>query len=170
MIYIFLLLLTTYQQVANAEVYKCINAAGKITYSESACPKNMNGGQLIIEPNVIDSSYIRNKIQSEKLQKLNSSEAQAKNTTDISGYITNYMPLHDKETRLRQLRVDMSEGLYSEKISDAWNETAVLNSRPPKSLSYELEQKRRNLKVYLTHSEHSKRGSALSGLASIYSN
>lgn len=167
--FIILLLIVNFQQIASAEVYKCINSAGKITYSESTCPKNTNGGELIIEPNVIDSSYIRNKIQSDKLQKLNSTKTETTFTTESSiDSNGGYMPSHEKETRLRHLRIDMSDGNSYEKISDAKTETAVLNRRPPKSLSYDLEQKRRNLKIDLSASEYSKRRTALSRLNSIY--
>ena len=71
--WIVLLLMIFYHQSIYAQVYKCKNSAGKITYSESTCPKNMSGGEIIIEPNVIDSAYIRGKIESQKIQKSNSS-------------------------------------------------------------------------------------------------
>lgn len=119
---------------------------------------------------MIDSSYIRNKIQSDRLQKLNSTKTEvtvkAESSIDSNG---SYMPSEDKETRLRQLRIDMSDGNSYEKISDAKSETAALNRRLSKSLSYDLEQERRNLKVDLSASDYSKRRTALLRLSSIYS-
>ena len=62
------------------------------------------------------------------------------------------------------------QSAFSEKISDAKNEYAQLERGRPKSLPYDLEQKRKNLKVDLTHSERIKRQMALSDLTNIYLN
>lgn len=146
------------------------NSAGKITYSESTCPKNMSGGEIIIEPNVIDSAYIRGKIESQKIQKSNSSVTTVISETSINN-TAHYMSDYDKDIRLKQLRVQMSDqSTFSEKLSDAKNEYAQLESGRPKSLSHDLEQKRKNLKVDLTHPERIKRQAALKDLANIYFN
>ena len=159
-----------YHQSIHAQVYKCKNSAGKITYSESTCPKNMSGGEIIIEPNVIDSTYIRGKIESQKIQKTNSSVITV-TTETFNNSTAHYMSDYDLDIRLKQLKVQMSDqSAFSEKISDAKNEYAQLESGHPKSLSHDLKQKRKNLKVDLTHPEQTKRQAALSGLTTIYFN
>ena len=77
---------------------------------------------------------------------------------------------YDKDTRLKQLKVQMSDNYYYEKKADAENEYSKLSRREPKSLSYGLEQKRNNLKVDLTHRDPLKRQNALRDLSDVYAN
>lgn len=48
--------------VAQAQVHKCKDSVGKITYSNMPCPAGAQGGQIELRQNVIDSrdSYERN--------------------------------------------------------------------------------------------------------------
>ena len=164
------LLLTTFYQVTNAQIFKCITSAGKITYSESECPKHMKGGELFIEDNVIDSSYLRGKVESSKNQKSTTSTTivTTQSTKKLNGNSINYMTSFDKTIRLNQLKVQMTDQSFSEKVMDAKNEYAVLNMRRPKMLGYDKEQLRKNLKVDLTHPDQKKRQTAMYELASIY--
>lgn len=168
---ILLSFLVSFNTIANAQIFKCKNSVGKITYSESACPKNMSGGEIIIEDNAIDSSYLRGKVESQKMLKLNSSTTQTTVTTQtFNNESTIYMNSHDIDTRLNQLKVQMSDQTYYEKKADAKNEIGKLNNRKPRSLSHDLEQRRSNLKVDLTHRDPLKRQAALSDLSALYSN
>lgn len=168
---IFLLVLVFCNTAVEAQIFKCKNTAGKITYSESTCPKNMSGGEIIIEDNVIDSSYLRGKVKSQKMQELNSSTNQTTVTRQtLNNKSIIYMNSYDIDTRLNQLKVQMSDQTYYEKIADAENEIGKLKNRKPRSLSHDLEQKRSNLKVDLTHRDPLKRQSALSDLSDLYLN
>ena len=167
---ILLLLMVIYHQSINAEVYKCKNSAGNITYSESECPKNMTGNELLIEPNVIDGAYARGIIESHKIKNSNTSIIETTVSTKTISNSTSYMSSYQKDARLNQLKIQMSDQTsFYEKASDARNEFAKLNKPQPKNLSYELEMKRKNLKVGLTHPERSNRQKALSDLSAIYS-
>ncbi len=168
--FLFILLLVISPLITNAQIFKCKTSTGKITYSESACPKNMSGGEIILEDNAIDSSYLRNKVESQKMQKLNSSSSQTTVTTMISNNSNKYMTSYDKEIRLKQLKVQMSDMTYFEKKADAENEYSKLSSREPRSLTYELEKRRNNLKVDLTHRDPLKRQNALRDLSDVYAN
>ena len=168
---IMLLFLVTFNTAVNAQVFKCKNSAGKITYSESACPDNMTGGEIIIEDNAIDSSYLRGKVKSLKIQNLKSSTAQTSVTTKtFDNNSTNYMSSYDKDNRLNQLKVQMSDQKYYEKKTDAKNEIAKLKNGKTHILSHDLEQKRKNLKVDLTHLDPLNRQTALSELDALYTN
>ncbi len=168
---ILLLLLAIFPSVINAQVYKCKNAAGKITYSESACPENMRGGEIVIEDNAIDSSFLREKVQSHKNLNTNSSVTNTTVTTRTNTNIpTNYMSSYDRDIRLNQLKVQMSDQSFNEKRTDAKNEFSKVNKARPKSLSHDLEQRRKNLKVDLTHPDPIKRRTALTELSKLYSN
>ena len=162
------LLLAAFNQVINAQIFKCITSAGKITYSESECPKNMKGGELFIEDNVIDSSYLRGKVESSKNQKSTTTTVTTQATKKLNGNSINYMTSYDKTIRLNQLKLQMTDQSFSEKVMDAKNEYAVLNMRQPKMLGYDKEQLRKNLKVELTHPDLKKRQTAMYELASIY--
>lgn len=112
---LFTLLLVIFPLITNAQIFKCKTSSGKITYSESACPKNTSGGEIIIEDNAIDSSYLRGKVESQKMQKLNSSKSQTTVTTITSTNSSKYMSSYDKDIRLKQLKVQMSDNYYFEK-------------------------------------------------------
>lgn len=166
-----LLLLIAFSTVANAQIFKCKNSAGKITYSESACPDNMTGGEIVIEDNAIDSSYLRGKVESQKNQNLSSSTTQTSVTTKtFDNESSSYMTIYDKETRLNQLKVQMGDQKYYEKKADAKNEIAKLKYGKTHSLSHDLEQRRKNLKVDLTHPDPLKRQTALMDLEVLYTN
>ena len=128
----------------------------------------MKGGELFIEDNVIDSSYLRGKIQSSKYQKSTTTTVITQSTKKLNANSDNYMTSFDKTTRLNQLKVQMTDQSFSEKVMDAKNEYAVLNMRQPKLLGYDKEQLRKNLKVDLTHPDQNKRQTAMYELASIY--
>ena len=169
---ILFLLMATFYQITNAQIFKCKTSSGKITYSESECPKNMNGGEIFIEDNVIDSSYLRGKVESSKNQNLNTTTTTTSVTTQTpkkhDGNSSNYMPSYEKNLRLSQLKVQMTDQSFPEKVMDAKNEYAILNMRQAKMLVYDKEQLRKNLKVDLTHPERKKRQTAMYELASIY--
>ena len=78
------------------------------------------------------------------------------------------MTSFDKDVRLKQLKVQMSDNYYFEKKADAENEYSILNRKETHSLSDELEQKRKNLKVGLTHPL--KRQNSLKELSKVYAN
>lgn len=153
-------------QPANGQIYKCKNVKGKITYSESECPSNSKGSVLTVEPNVIDNSDLRRQISNSQTptQTINTQETLTNMSPDL-------MTPHQRETRIRELNVNLSdESAFEEKLADARNELGYLKRTAPKSLSYELEQNRSNLKVDLNDFDSAKRKKALSALASIYTN
>lgn len=160
------LVLLVWLQTANGQIYKCKNVKGKITYSESECPSNTKGNVLMVEPNVIDSSDLRRQISNNRtsVQTINTQETVTNMSPDL-------MTPHQRETRIRELNVNLSdERAFEEKLADARNELGYLKRTASKSLSYELEQTRRNLKVDLNDFDRAKRRKALSALASIYAN
>lgn len=157
------ILMLTFVQTAYSQIYKCKNAKGKITYSESECPLNSKGDVLTLEPNVIDSSDLRRQITNRK-------NLQANITQDSTGTESpELMTPYQLETRIRELNVDLTDNIaFEEKRTDARNELGYLKRTSPKSLSYELEQKRRNTKVDLNDFDRAKRRKALTELVSIY--
>jgi len=154
-------------QIAFCQVYKCKSPAGKTIYSESECPSGTIGTQLDLDPNVIDSSALRNRIQQEKSYASSAySQPAASGNHLVSG---NIMSPHDRQRRLRELLMDMNNDAASyEKQADARNEHAYLVSENVLSLSYESELKRRNYKVDLSSSESAKRSHAMRELSAIY--
>ena len=154
---------TTYEQ-PKAEIYKCKNSSGSIVYSESKCPSNTIGNPIVIVPNVIDSAELRRQIAS------NRNETQII-TTNIPESNADVMSAFKKETRIRELNIDIGDTMaFGEKRADARNELSYLKVANPKELSYELELQRRNWKVVLSDFDRQKRGNALSQLALIYTN
>jgi ribosomal protein L29 len=155
--------LISFNHITYAQIFKCKSTNGKITYSESPCPSSSKESLLVIEENVIDSSEIRKQVQSQKSQQINTTSSNSIIDNDIR-----YMSSYDKETRINQLKVQMMDTSFQEKVTDARNEQSVLNSTRPKLLSYDMEKTRSNLKVDLTHRDPSKRRAALSSLSQLY--
>ena len=154
-------------QVALSQVYKCKTAKGKVIYSEEKCASGTRGEQLDLEENVLDNSAFRNQIAIKKSQQ-NSGSTQI---TNSESYLAsaNQMSTYDKELRLRALKMDMIDQQSSiESREDARNEYRYLNKNSVKSLSYEDELMRRNLKVDLESYDLSKRGKAVGLLNQIY--
>ncbi|HYN53272.1 MAG TPA: DUF4124 domain-containing protein, partial [Methylotenera sp.] len=138
--------LISQSNIALAQVYKCKNSKGKITYSESACPSNAVGNELIIDPNILDSSESRRQVHAQKNYQIKSSNNVVETNTDAS-YV-DFMSNYQKETRIRELKIDMTdETAYYEKRADAKNEFQYVSKSNVKYLSQELELKRRNFKV-----------------------
>ena len=122
---------------------------------------------MYLEPNVIDSSALRERIAREKTYKTTASDRST--TTSSSERSDNIMPDYDKQNRLRSLRIDMADnnGTY-EKKADANNERRYLSSNPVHNLSHDDEILRRNLKIDLGSPDQSKRSSAMSLLIALY--
>jgi len=122
---------------------------------------------LDLDPNVIDSSALRNRILQEKAYSgIAGSQPAAPGNNLVS---RNIMPPHDRQRRLRELLMDMNnDAAPYEKQADARNEHAYLVSENVLSLSYESELKRRNYKVDLNSSESAKRSYAMRELSAIY--
>lgn len=167
-----IMLVTVFISQANlaiAQVYKCKNSKGKITYSESVCPSNAVGNELIMDPNIIDSSESRRQVQAQKDYQIKSLNKVVGTNADAS-YV-DFMSSYLKENRKRELSIDMSDDTsYYEKRADAKNEFQYMNKDNVKYLPQEIELKRRNLKVDLGSAERSKRSEALSSLSSLYAN
>jgi hypothetical protein len=156
-----------FSQFTLAGVYKCKSASGKTIYSESECPSGTSGSQINLEANVIDSSAIRNKISEQKTYSTNTNYQSTAATSNRSA--ENLMTTYDKQTRLRELSIDMKDDrAFSEKRSDAKNEYAYLSGVAVHSLSYENELKRRDLKLDLNSSDISKRSNAFQALLALY--
>lgn len=156
--------LKTIDEQTTNEIYKCKNSKGGVIYSELKCPSNTTGSQIVILPNVIDSSELRRQIVSNKSESQIISTSTLQNNTDV-------MQPFKREARIRELNISINDrGATYEKSADARNELAYLKDRNPIDLSYDLEQQRRNWKVDLTDFNIQKRTKALSALASIYTN
>jgi hypothetical protein len=156
-----------FSQLALAGVYKCKSASGKTIYSESECPSGTSGSQINLDPNIIDSSSMRNKISEQKTYSANTNYQFAASASNRS--TGNLMTTHDKQIRLRELSIDMkNDRAFSEKRADAKNEYAYLSGAAVHTLSYENELMRRNLKIDLDSPDVSKRSNAFQELISIY--
>ncbi len=117
---------------ANAEIYKCIDAKNKTTYSETPC--GANAEYLVIEDNTIGSSNLRAKAKemwSEQPESINNQQA--------------FMNSYDVQNRIRELEIDLkSRDSSNEKMMACKHELAILKRDRVKILSYENEKKRSN--------------------------
>lgn len=154
-------------QFALSQIYKCKNSNGKITYSEVPCTSGTKGSELYLEPNIIDSSALRERIARDKTYKTTVTDRSI--TTNNSEPSSDLMSDYDKQTRLRGLQIDMADnnGTY-EKKADAKNELRYLSNSAVRNLSYDDDVLRKNLKIDLGSTEQSKRSKAMSLLAALY--
>lgn len=154
-------------QLASSQIYKCINSNGKTTYSEESCISSIKGSELYLEPNVIESSALRDRIARENTYKTTVTKQSI--TTSNSEDSNDMMSDYDKKTRLRSLQIDMASngGTYEEKV-DARNEHRYLSKNSVRNLSYDDDVSRRNLKIDLGSSDHSKRSKAMNLLNALY--
>jgi|GEM_PF-4777006 len=117
---------------ANAEIYKCIDAENKTTYSETPC--SANAEYLVVEDNTVGSNNLRAKAKemwSEQPESINNKQA--------------FMNSYDLQKRIRELEIDLkSQDSSNEKIMACKHELGILKRDRVKSLSYESEKKRSN--------------------------
>lgn len=145
-----------------ASIYKCKNSSGKTIYSESPCSSNYSVLDLDENQNVIESSNLRKFIRKNR-------EVNVSNEVSQTG--TDPMTPHEITTRIRALKLKINDSSsLPEEREDANTEYQFINQAQPKRLSYDLEQKRRNLKVDLTSSQQATRREAVSKLRNIYLN
>ena len=73
---------------AQAEVYKCETDSGKIEFSDSPCANNAKGGKIVVKPNSLDTSAVREqnlREQNQQLQeKLNSNTGNSQQTNNTA--------------------------------------------------------------------------------------
>ena len=156
------ILLALLPQLALSQVYKCTDSKGKITYSESPCSQSTKGSEIYLEPNVIDSSSIRDRIATDKLNVFSTSSSDIKSTRP-------FMSDSDKQNRLSALKIDFDDLKGTpEKRSDALNEYKLLSRNHVYSLSYDYELERRNLKVDLQSYDRLRRLNAQQLLSTLY--
>lgn len=167
--FLVLLSLIASPQLAFSQIFKCKTLAGKIIYSEEKCSSSTSGSEIILDPNIIDSSALRNRISRDKLN-ANSSNSYQTTTTETTTKSSNqHMSEHDRNTRLRALTIDMSDTkAFFEKKADARNESSILQSPNIFPLSYDDEVKRRNLKIDLDSTDSTKRSLAYGLLGDLY--
>ncbi len=53
-----------------AQVHKCVNAQGKVEFSDQPCSADSKGGRVQVEPNIIDSSGLREQALKAENQRL----------------------------------------------------------------------------------------------------
>ena len=157
-----LFLLAILPQLALSQVYKCTDIKGKITYSESPCSQSTKGSEIYLDPNVIDSSSIRERIANDKLNVFSTSSSDIKSTRPL-------MSDSDKQNRLSALKIDFDDlkGTPEER-TDAQNEYNLLLRNQVYSLSYDHELERKNLKVDLQSYDRSRRLNARLLLSTLY--
>ena len=156
------ILLALLPQLALSQVYKCTDSKGKITYSESRCSQSTKGSEIYLDPNVIDSSSIRDRIANDKLNAFSSPSSNIKSTRPL-------MTDCDKQNRLSGLKIDFDDLKGTpEKRTDAQNEYNLLSRNQVYGLSYDHELERRNLKVDLQSYDRSRRLNARLLLSTLY--
>ncbi|MDI1308111.1 MAG: hypothetical protein PSV17_01585 [Methylotenera sp.] len=165
--YFLIAVISLLPQIAFSQIYKCVNSQNKIIYSEAPCSSSMKGGEVIVEPNVIDNSGLRRQITTQKITQKN---VTTQNSNEVnSESIASRMSAYEKEIRFRELNIDMhNQQSAAERRWDAENEHRYLTNSRGNSLSYGDELKRRNLKVDLDSYDRSKRNEALHLLTEIY--
>lgn len=163
-----LLFLIATPQLAFSQIYKCKSLSGKVIYSEEACPTGTKGSEISLEPNVIDSSALRDRISRDKAHVSKADLIQSNSPQSITDS-SSIMSEHERSTRLRALAIDMGDTkAFYEKIADAKNEHNILQSSSVKPLSNDTEIKRRNLKLDLDNPDPTKRSSAYRLLSKLY--
>lgn len=63
------LLLSAFTQYAEAQVFKCTGANGKIVYSDRACDKNASGGMIMREPTLEEKIQEREEAYNAEMRK-----------------------------------------------------------------------------------------------------